>query len=152
MWRCAQFRAYLVTLQRNGVVTGLGYFRGVAERRTPTLIGMFRAASAEFERTCCGHGQQVPEVATPTYAAHMSEAEALHSGVLIGIAWSVVAAGHSVGTQLHQAEGSSWAGKGLALSQFLTGAGTDQGIYKSGSFASLAKHRTRPNRCCRSDR
>lgn len=116
MWRCAQFRAYLVSLQRNRVITGLCHLRGVAERRTPPLIGMFRAASGKLEWACCGHGQQVPEVAVPTYATHMGEAEALHSRVLIGIAWSVVAAGHRIGTQLHQAEGRSSAGKGLALS------------------------------------
>jgi hypothetical protein len=113
---------------------------------------MFWAASGELEKACCGHGQQVPEVAIPTYATHVSEAEALYSGVLIGIAWSVVAACHSVGTQLHQPEGRSRAGKGLALSQFLTRARTDQRIHESRSFATLPKHGTRPNRCCRSDR
>ena len=52
----------------------------------------------------------------------MGEAEALDGRVLIGVTRSVVAAGDSVGTQLHQAERSSRPGKGLALSEFLIGA------------------------------
>jgi hypothetical protein len=81
----------------------------------------------------------------------VGEAEALDARVLIGIARGVVAAGDSAGTQLHQAEGSGRAGKGLALSEFLTGTRTDQRINESGSFASLPKGGTHPNRCCRSD-
>ena len=82
----------------------------------------------------------------------MGEAEALDGRVLIGVTWSVVAAGDGVGTQLHQAERSSRPGKGLALSEFLTGARTDQRIDPFGSVVSLPKHGTHPNRCSGSGR
>jgi hypothetical protein len=49
-------------------------------------------------------------------------------------------------------ERSSRPGKGLALSGFLTGARADQRIDPFGSFVSLPKHGTRPNRCSGSSR
>src|SRR5260370_42386610 len=89
MRRCTQFRAYLMTLERNGVVTGLCYFRGVIELRTPTLLWILGTASGELQRTRRGHSQQIPEVAIPTHSAHVGEAEALDSRVLIGVARSI---------------------------------------------------------------
>jgi hypothetical protein len=72
----------------------------------------------------------------------MGEAEALDGRVLIGVTRSVVAAGDGVGTQLHQAERRSRPGEGLALSEFPTGARTDQRIDPFGSFVSTGRAQT----------
>jgi hypothetical protein len=108
----------------------------VTELGTPTLIWIQRTANGETQRARRGDSQQIPEVAIPSHSAHMGEAEALDGRVLIGVTRSVVAAADSVGTQLHQAERSSRTGKGLALSEFLTGARTDQRIDPFGSLVS----------------
>src|SRR5260370_17812696 len=107
---------------------------------------MFRTPRSQPERPSRGHGQEVAEVTVPSHSTHMCEAEALHGGVLVRVAGSIVASGHSVRTQLDQAEGRGGAGKGLALPEFLTGARPNEWIHQIGRVPSFAKTGIFPNR------
>lgn len=130
--RC-QFHLNTIIIQHHRITVHFCHLTVMRVTGTVTAFGILFRTFERMQFSRGRHNQEITQIAIPTDAAHVGEAESFDGRMMPGIPGAVISSGLCIGTQLHQAERSAHTGKCfsqsvIGASHFIGGCSTDNRI------------------------